>query len=168
MYRFRTISQIESFGSSSKHAEIGPESFGIVVRRRVGTAPDIFSLLCPALGPNPVRNRTFPDGSLKVVWDLLAEPSVQVGFPHSHRPALVTGGLLGFLCADALGAAIVVVIHPQVQSVNNKHVRKGSGDRDCAIKVRNMVGAVGPMHVSHFHCAISAPRPSPDTVVAQF
>jgi hypothetical protein len=48
------ISQFESFGSSSKHAEIGPESFGIFVRRFVGTVPDLLGLAWPALGPHPV------------------------------------------------------------------------------------------------------------------
>ncbi len=31
------ISQFTSFGSSSKHAEVGPEAVGIVVSRFVGT-----------------------------------------------------------------------------------------------------------------------------------
>ncbi len=39
------------FGSSSKHAEIGPESFGIVVCRFVGTVPDIWGLAWPSLTP---------------------------------------------------------------------------------------------------------------------
>jgi hypothetical protein len=36
---------LESFGSSSKDAEIGPDSFGIVVCRFVGTVPDIRGLV---------------------------------------------------------------------------------------------------------------------------
>ncbi len=35
------ISQFERLGSSSEHAEIGPESFGIVVCRSVGTVPGV-------------------------------------------------------------------------------------------------------------------------------
>jgi hypothetical protein len=38
------ISQFENFGSSSKHTDIGPESFGIDVRRFVGTVPDSLGL----------------------------------------------------------------------------------------------------------------------------
>ncbi len=37
-------SQFKSFGSSLKQAEIGPESFGIVVCRLVGTVPGILGL----------------------------------------------------------------------------------------------------------------------------
>ncbi len=47
----RAISQFKSFGSSSKHAEIGPESFGIVVCRFVGTVPDILGLVWPSFRP---------------------------------------------------------------------------------------------------------------------
>ncbi len=46
------ISQFTSFGSSSKHAEVGPESFGLVVRRLGGTVPDIFGLVWPSFRPN--------------------------------------------------------------------------------------------------------------------
>jgi hypothetical protein len=38
------ISQFTSFGSLPKHAETGPESFGIVVFRFVGTVPDLLGL----------------------------------------------------------------------------------------------------------------------------
>ncbi len=41
----RALSQFTSFGSSSKHAEIGPESFGVVVCRAVGTVPGIWGLV---------------------------------------------------------------------------------------------------------------------------
>ncbi len=46
------ISQFKSFGSSSKHAEIRPESFGIVVWRSVGTAPDILCLVWLRVRPS--------------------------------------------------------------------------------------------------------------------
>jgi hypothetical protein len=42
------IAQFQSFGSSSKHADIGPESFGIVVGRFVGTVPDILGVVWPS------------------------------------------------------------------------------------------------------------------------
>ena len=45
------ISQFKSFGSSSKHCEIGPESFGIVVFRFVGTPPGILGLVWPSFRP---------------------------------------------------------------------------------------------------------------------
>ncbi len=41
------ISQFKGFGSSSKHAEIGPESFGIVLCRSVGNVPGILHLVWP-------------------------------------------------------------------------------------------------------------------------
>ncbi len=41
-----------SFGSSSKHAEIGQESFGLVVCRSVGTVPDILGLIWPRFRPH--------------------------------------------------------------------------------------------------------------------
>ncbi len=47
------------------------------------------------------------------------------------------------------------------------YIRRGSGGRDCATKVRKTFRAFGPTHVSHFSCAISAPRPPPDTIIAQ-
>ncbi len=61
-------SQLESFGSLSKHVEIGPESFGIVVRRFVVTVPALLGLVWPSF------RRRFPAGSLKVFWALLALP----------------------------------------------------------------------------------------------
>ena len=42
---------LNSFGSSTKHAEIGPESFGIVVCRFVGTVLDILGLVWPSFRP---------------------------------------------------------------------------------------------------------------------
>ncbi len=42
----------KSFGSVSKHAEMGPESFGIAVCRFVGTVPDILGLVRPSSWPN--------------------------------------------------------------------------------------------------------------------
>ncbi len=39
-----------SFGSSSKHAEIGPESFGIVVCRSAGTVRGNVGLVWPSFG----------------------------------------------------------------------------------------------------------------------
>jgi hypothetical protein len=42
---------LQSFGSSSKHAEIGSESFGIFVCRFVGTVPDILALVWPSFRP---------------------------------------------------------------------------------------------------------------------
>ena len=40
--------QYKSFGSSLKHAEIGPESFGIVVCRLVGIVQDILGWVWPS------------------------------------------------------------------------------------------------------------------------
>ncbi len=59
-----------SFGSSSKQAEIGPASFGIVVCRFVGTVPDIWGLLCPKKHVGiPLRN-----GSKGTVWASIQVP----------------------------------------------------------------------------------------------
>jgi hypothetical protein len=46
------ISQFKSFGSSSKRAESGPEAFGLVVCRFVGTVPGILGLGWPRFRPN--------------------------------------------------------------------------------------------------------------------
>ncbi len=59
----RTNSSLQSFGTSSKHAEIEPYFFEIVACHFVGTAPDILGLVSLALGPNPVRRRRFLAGS---------------------------------------------------------------------------------------------------------
>jgi hypothetical protein len=45
------IPQFKSFGSLSKHTEIGPELFGIVVCRFVGTVPDVLGLVWPSFRP---------------------------------------------------------------------------------------------------------------------
>ncbi len=45
---FVLAGKTSQFGSSSKHAEIGPESIGIVVCRFVGTVPDILGLVWPS------------------------------------------------------------------------------------------------------------------------
>ncbi len=45
------VSRSLSFGSSSKHTEIGSESFGIVVRRSVGAVPGILGLVWPSFRP---------------------------------------------------------------------------------------------------------------------
>ncbi len=47
------ISQFKSFASSSKHDEIGPESFGIFACRFVGTVPDILGLFWPSFRFKP-------------------------------------------------------------------------------------------------------------------
>ncbi len=44
----KAISQIQGFGSSSKHAEVGPQSFGIVVCWFGGTVPDILGMVWPS------------------------------------------------------------------------------------------------------------------------
>jgi hypothetical protein len=82
----RAMSQFKRFGSSSKHAEICQESFGIVVWRSVGTVPGI-------LGPNPIRNRGSPAVSLKVFGALLAQPShcQDLGFSDFPRGSRRTG-----------------------------------------------------------------------------
>ncbi len=51
-----------------------PESIGIVMRRFVGTVPDMLGLVWPSFRPHPARNRRFPAGCLKVVWALLDQP----------------------------------------------------------------------------------------------
>ncbi len=68
------ISQFKSFGSSSKDAEIGPESLSL--RAGLWVPCRIFWVwFGPALGPNPDRNRRFPAGSLEVFvvapWEAL-------------------------------------------------------------------------------------------------
>ncbi len=54
------ISQFKSFGSSSKHAESGPESFGIGWCRFVGTAPGILGLVSSGLGADLGSKSTIP------------------------------------------------------------------------------------------------------------
>ncbi len=49
--RLNSAEHFKSFGSSAKHAEIGPESFGIVVHRSVGTEPDILGLVWLSFRP---------------------------------------------------------------------------------------------------------------------
>ncbi len=57
---FGAISHFTNFGSSSKQTEIGPESFGIVVCRFVGTGPDILGLVWPNFRPESgVKSRTY-------------------------------------------------------------------------------------------------------------
>ncbi len=59
------ISQFKSFGSSSKHDDIGPESFGIGVRRFVGTVPNILGLVWPSFRPNSDSKSKIPGRILK-------------------------------------------------------------------------------------------------------
>ncbi len=54
-----------SFGSSSKHAKIGTESFGIVVSRFVGTVPDILGFVWPRLKPKSGSKSRKPGRILK-------------------------------------------------------------------------------------------------------
>jgi hypothetical protein len=62
-------------GPSSKHAEIGAESFGIVVCGLRLTCLTFEAWFGPALEPHLVRNRRFPEGSLQVFGTLLTQPS---------------------------------------------------------------------------------------------
>jgi hypothetical protein len=55
----------KSFGSSSKHAEIEADSFGIVVCRFVGTVPDILGLLWPKFRPKSGSNSKISGRILK-------------------------------------------------------------------------------------------------------
>ncbi len=54
-----------SFGSSSEDAEIGPESFGSLVFRSVGTVPDILGLAWPSFRPKSGSKSKIPGGILK-------------------------------------------------------------------------------------------------------
>ena len=69
------ISQFKSFGSSSKRAEIGPESFGIVVCRFVGTVPDILGLVWPSFRPKSGSKSKISGRILNNFRALLAQPS---------------------------------------------------------------------------------------------
>ncbi len=69
----------------------------------------------------------------------------------------------------------LIIVHLQVQceifkilKLRNNCFRRGSVGRACAIQVSKMCGAEGTTHFSHFDCAISAPRPPPDTTFAPF
>ncbi len=57
--------QFESFGPSSKHAELGPEAFGIIVFRFVGTVPDILGLVWRRFRPNSGSESKIPSRILK-------------------------------------------------------------------------------------------------------
>ncbi len=68
-YSAELAHSFNSVGSWWNHAEIGPESFGIVVCRSVGTVPGILRLV-------PAQNRRSPAGSLKVCGALVAQPKL--------------------------------------------------------------------------------------------
>ncbi len=69
-------------GTPVEHAEIGRESVGVAVSRFAGTMPEILGVVWPtfepnpALGPNPIRIRRFPAGSLKVSAPLHVQPTL--------------------------------------------------------------------------------------------
>ncbi len=44
---------LKSFGSASKHDEMGPEAFGIIVCRSVRAVPCILGLIWRRFGPKP-------------------------------------------------------------------------------------------------------------------
>ncbi len=82
-----------SFGSSSKHAEIGPESFGIVVCRLWVPCGGMWAWFGPALGPSPARKSKIPGRILKSFRGPLS--SAEMSCSHSHRsPSIVLGGAL--------------------------------------------------------------------------
>ena len=85
VYKFRVVVE-----TRRNRARIGPESFGIVVCRFVATVPDIVGLVWPSFGPNPVRNRRFPAGSLNVLGAFLAWPSCFRQGPGGPRERAVT------------------------------------------------------------------------------
>ncbi len=68
----RAVSQSKSFRSSSKHADIGPESFGIVVCQSMGTMPGILGFVWlrfrPTSGSKSMMSR-------RILGALLAQPS---------------------------------------------------------------------------------------------
>ncbi len=61
-----------------KHAEIGPESFGVVVCRFVGTVPDILGLVWPSFRPKP-------GSKLKVSGRIRAAIQASGGGPEPAR-----------------------------------------------------------------------------------
>ncbi len=96
-----------SLGSSSKRAEICPESFGIVVFRFVSNYRAGFVGL--GLGSNPVQNRRFPAGSSTIFGALLGQqnpggsqlvPEASQSFPRPESGRLLVG-----LPAGALGTS---------------------------------------------------------------
>ncbi len=58
---------LKCFGSPSEHAEIGPEPFGIVVRRLVGTVLDIFCLVWRRFKPTSGLKSNIPGRMFKNV-----------------------------------------------------------------------------------------------------
>ncbi len=75
---------LKRFGSSAKHAETSPESFGIVVCRSVGTVPGFWGSVWPSLRPKSGSNSRTPGRILKgfqgpfssAVWTSPDEPSI--------------------------------------------------------------------------------------------
>ncbi len=55
-----------------------------------------------------------------------------------------------------------------IKSCANICVRRGSGGRYCAIKVRRRCGAFGPTHVLHCFLRDLGRRPPPETIFEQF
>ncbi len=155
---------------------MGPEPFGIVVCRFVGTVPDILRLVWLRFRPNPARNRRFPAGSEQVFGALLAQPR-----QSAWCMALESCGAL-----DRRWAAFS---HPEFSPRNPEvcsspsagTLRKTQNIKMvqtlCPERVRGPIfcnqtekhcGAFGPTHFSHYYCTILASGPSPDTIAAQF
>ncbi len=59
------ISHFKSFEASSKHAEIEPESFGIVVCQFAGTVPGIVGLVWPSFRPKSLSKSKISGRILK-------------------------------------------------------------------------------------------------------
>ncbi len=68
------ILQLKSFDSSSKHAEIVSESFGIVVCRLAATVPDILGLVWHSFWPQSDAKSKTCGRILKIVRALKAQP----------------------------------------------------------------------------------------------
>ena len=110
------ISQFKSFGSSSKHAEIGPESFGIVVCRFVGTVPDILGLVWPSFRPKSGSKSKISGRILNNFRALLAQPS---GLPAASGFGWSGAALESvFLCPFSSGCVCIVVAYFCRQAVS--------------------------------------------------
>ncbi len=79
---------LQSFGSSSKHAEIGTGSLGIVVCRSVGTVQCMFGLVWHRFRPKSGSKSNISGRILKSCRGLLAQPSGTFGFGFTHTLAV--------------------------------------------------------------------------------
>ncbi len=81
------LSAGESFGLSSKHAEIGSESFGVVVGMFVGTVPDILGLVWPIFRPNSDPKSKISIRIFKSFWGHFSSAeSLRKTLPHKTSP----------------------------------------------------------------------------------